>query len=291
MADIVPRREDTPEPGDELSSEVRAWVLELNALWQKIGMSRNRFAAANPIDKGTLSRYLNGKRVPRDHWLLDRLLSIQAERGKAVSEEVREHLVDLQLNALKVSHPHGYQLRRISDELEISAVNQREAERYANSLKEQLDDRNRKLVEYTRRIDELSGQQSKLRAAWDSNRAELEAEIAELTQKLTLAREQARVAGQRSRDLERVLDIIEVGPEDAPLGGLGGISLESPAAVATLLRSLPDLDALTEATALAARAANDAPLDHPAEIAELLNAFSDLRLDNQKVALAARAAN
>jgi hypothetical protein len=112
-------------------------------------MTQNRFAAANPIDKDTLSRYLNGKRVPRDHWLLDRLLALQAEKGKEVSQEVREHLIDLQLAALHTAHPHEYRVRLVSDRLELAVIGQREAEQFAEHLKAQLADRQRRIDELT----------------------------------------------------------------------------------------------------------------------------------------------
>lgn len=47
------------------------------------------------IGKGTISRYLNGQRVPRDRWFLDRLLAIQSDNGNPVTLAVREHLTRL----------------------------------------------------------------------------------------------------------------------------------------------------------------------------------------------------
>lgn len=91
-----------------LSLEVLDWAGELRTIWASIGLSMNQFASLHPIDKGTISRYLNGQRVPRGRWFLDKLLAIQAEYGQPVTPAVREHLAGLQLRALEVAHPHEY---------------------------------------------------------------------------------------------------------------------------------------------------------------------------------------
>jgi hypothetical protein len=67
----------------DLSPEVAAWANELRALFTATGLSINRFVRLYPhIDKGTVSRYLNGKRVPRDRWFLETLLSLPADAGR-----------------------------------------------------------------------------------------------------------------------------------------------------------------------------------------------------------------
>lgn len=132
-------------------------------------MSINRFAGRYPVDKGTLSRYLNGKLVPRDQWFLNTLLAVLAEQGRAVAQPVRDHLIELQLEALQVAHPHEYKVRRVSDELELAHVGWQEAQRYARSLEEQLADR-------IRQIEELADKNGQLRAAWDADRVTVEAE-------------------------------------------------------------------------------------------------------------------
>src|SRR5439155_4417433 len=122
------------DPG--LSAEMLEWVGELRMIWAAVGLSMNQFATLHPIDKGTISRYLNGQRVPRDRWCLDKLLTIQADYGRPVTPAVREHLARLQLRALEVAHPHEYRVRRISDELEIALTGKLEAERQTRALEE-----------------------------------------------------------------------------------------------------------------------------------------------------------
>jgi DNA-binding CsgD family transcriptional regulator len=213
MSDIArkPVAELRPlSPG--LSIEVLDWVSELRVIWTAAGLSMNEFASLHPIDKGTISRYLNGQRVPRDHWFLDRLLAIQADSGRPVTPAVREHLTGLHLRALEVAHPHGYRVRLVSDELEIAVTSRLEAERYAASLEQQL-------VERNRQVQELADDKGRLRAAWDSDRTAMQAERERLTREidmiarqLNLARQREAQASRRCQHLEGLLDHLDILP-------------------------------------------------------------------------------
>ena len=165
MSDIARKAPANLQPSDSrLSAEVREWASELRVIWAAVGLSMNQFACLyGPIDKGTISRYLNGQRVPRDRWFLDKLLAIQADKGQPVTPAVREHLTELHLHALQVAHPHEYRVRLINDQLEIALTGKQEAERYACALEEQLADRNRQ-------VSELAEDKGRLRAAWDADR-------------------------------------------------------------------------------------------------------------------------
>ena len=192
-----------------LSPEVLDWVGELRMIWAAVGLSMNQFATLHPIDKGTISRYLNGQRVPRDRWFLDKLLAIQADYGQSVTPAVHEHLSRLQLRALEVAHPHEYRVRRVSDELGIALTGKLEAERYARALEEQLADRNRQ-------VSELAEAKGRLRAAWDADRVAMQAdcerltrEIGELSGQLHLARERTVQAERHCRLLEDLLDHLD----------------------------------------------------------------------------------
>ena len=207
MSDIVCRPGAGPKPLEpRISGEVLDWVNELRSIWDALGLSMNEFASMHPIDKGTISRYLSGQRVPRDRWFLDKLLAILTDRGKPVTPAVREYLTELHLRALQVAHPHEYRIRLINDELEIALTGKLEAERYARALEEQL-------AERSRQVQELTDDKGRLRAAWDADHAAMQADYERLTQEiddiagqLRLARERAMRAERRCRELEGFLD-------------------------------------------------------------------------------------
>ncbi|MFB9197013.1 hypothetical protein ACFFWA_28945 [Actinomadura verrucosospora] len=181
------------------------------------GLSINQFARLHPVvNKGTLSRYLNGHRVPRERWLLDQLLARLEASGKPVTPEVCKHLNDLQLRALETAHPHEYRLRLVSDKLELTVTQWHEAVQYAEDLEQQLNERNRQ-------IKRLSDEREQLRTAWDDERAHLEAahmglnheiadlreEISFLRDQLCLARDQAVSAERQYQQLEAYMDDLE----------------------------------------------------------------------------------
>jgi EAL domain-containing protein (putative c-di-GMP-specific phosphodiesterase class I) len=196
-------------PDSSLSPEVLDWVSELRTIWAATGMTLNRFSRLHPIDKGTLSRYLNGQRVPRDRWFLDKILAMQAENGTPVTPAVREHLTSSHLRALQTAHPHEYRVRMVSDELEIALTGKVEAERYARSLERQLAERNRQ-------VQELTDDKRRLRATWAADEGTMQTdyhrlarEIAELTGQLNAARERAAQAELRCQQLEELLDELD----------------------------------------------------------------------------------
>jgi DNA-binding NarL/FixJ family response regulator len=195
------------DPG--LNAEVLAWVNELRTIWGAAGLSMYEFASLHPVDKGTISRYLNGQRVPRDRWFLDKLLAIQADNGQPVTPAAREHMTSLHLRALAVAHPHEYRVRLVSDELEIALTGKFETERYARALEEQL-------AERSRLVQELKDDKGRLRTAWDAERATAQAvcerltrEITEITSQLHLARQRASQAEQRCQQLEDLLSQLD----------------------------------------------------------------------------------
>ncbi|TDB91622.1 hypothetical protein E1264_01335 [Actinomadura sp. KC216] len=296
MTELTPRQPaacDTPgfkALSPDLEPEVATWVRELRTIWTAAGVTMNRFAGRYPLDKGTLSRYLNGKRVPRDHWFLNTLLAIQAEQGKEVSQEVRDHLTGLHLEALKVAHPQQYQVRMVSDELELALVGQHEAERYVRALQEQLADR-------IRQIEELTDQHGRLRAAWDDDRAamaaekeRLEREIAELEHRLQMAQERIAQTEHRCRHLEDILNRLQDGASDerfdsarnntgsgSPAASVGDLPLTKPDIAAEVLGAFRKADARPQALALAARAADEVSVtSDPGDVTRLLEELREL---------------
>lgn len=193
----------------ELRPEVRTWVSELRAVWQATGLSMGQFAVLHPFDKGTISRYLSGQRVPGERHFLDTLLSTLESNGRPVTPAVREYLTAAQMRALQAAHPHEYRVRLVKDELEIALTGRLEAERYTRALEEQLAERNRE-------IQELTEDRNRLRAILDAEYASLTAEIELLTKDLDRAKSRTVRADQRCTELESVLDLMDEACPDQP---------------------------------------------------------------------------
>ncbi|HEY0937190.1 MAG TPA: hypothetical protein VGD91_26060 [Trebonia sp.] len=246
------------DPG--LRPEVRVWVDELRAFWQATGLSMGQFAVLHPFDKGTVSRYLSGHRVPGERHFLDMLLATLESYGRPVTPAVREYLTSLQMRALEAAHPHEYRVRLVKDELEVALTGRLEAERYARALEEQLSGRNRE-------IQELTEDRNRLRATLDAEYARLVEEIEKLGRDLALARSRSDRADQRCAELEAVLDRIDQAhsenqdveiPPAVPYADWGGIAsrvlpLDDPYAVADFLSLLDRLGLRDHAGQLADR--------------------------------------
>ncbi|WUI01952.1 hypothetical protein OHR68_09120 [Spirillospora sp. NBC_00431] len=229
MSEIARRGLDLAPLSPELRPEVTAWAGELRSLFAALNVSIGLFSRLHPIDKGTVSRYLNGKRVPTDRWFLDQILAMRASAGEPVTDEVHEHLIKLQMNALQTAHPHEYRVRKVSDELEIAVTSWREAERYAQALEQQLNER-------TRSYEGLLKETEHLRSAWDSDRLQHDQEIADLTVRLKRANDRARRAEQRVQVMEDLLDRLE--SRDSAGSGLIDSTPTDPRALTSLLDSL-----------------------------------------------------
>jgi hypothetical protein len=245
----------------DLRPEVRVWVDELREVWQATGLSMGQFAVLHPFDKGTISRYLSGHRVPGERHFLDTLLTTLETHGRPVTPDVREYLTGLQMRALEAAHPHEYRVRLVKDELESALTGRLEAERYARSLEDQLTERSRE-------IQDLTEDRNRLRASMDTEYARLMQEIDRLSKDLDLARSRSVRADQRCAELEAVLDVIDQAhpdPEEraevapvVPNTDWGGIAarvlpLDDPHAVADFLSLLDRLGLRDHAEQLADR--------------------------------------
>jgi hypothetical protein len=245
----------------ELRPEVRMWVDEVRAVWQATGLSMGQFAVLHPFDKGTVSRYLSGHRVPGERHFLDTLLTTLESYGRPVTPAVREYLTGLQMRALEAAHPHEYRVRLVKDELEVALTGKLGAERYARALEEQLAERNRE-------IQELTEDRNRLHATRDAEYARLVQEIEKLSQELALARSRSVRADQRCAELEAVLDLMDQAysgqsqdadvPPAVPYADWGNIAsrvlpLEDPYAVADFLSLLDRLGLRDYARQLADR--------------------------------------
>jgi hypothetical protein len=263
MAEISSLPASALKPLDpDLRPEVRIWVDELRAVWQASGLSMGQFAVLHPFDKGTISRYLSGHRVPGERHFLDTLLTTLESYGRPVTPAVREYLTGLQMRALQAAHPHEYRVRLVKDDLEAALAGRLEAERYARALEEQLAERNRE-------IHDATEDRNRLRARMDAEYARLIQEIEKLSQDLALARSRSVRADQRCAELEAVLDLIdpddpdqshEAGPAAAavPYADWGSIAsrvlpLDDPYAVADFLSLLDRLGLRDHAGQLADR--------------------------------------
>ena len=187
--------------------EVKAFAAALKPLFKSLGMSLGAFCAGRPIGSDALSRYINGKRVPRDRYLLEELFRLRLQADIPLTEEARDHLIGLHDTALRAIHPHAHQVQTVTDELTHTVTALRESRRHIASLEKELADR-------TRQYDDLTTANQQLRDAWDSDRLTAQQEIDDLTAQLDLARGHYTRAEQRRSELEELLELLATSSPD-----------------------------------------------------------------------------
>ncbi|QKV94411.1 hypothetical protein HUT19_23835 [Streptomyces sp. NA02950] len=96
--------------GDDLPDEARELAAELRRLFAGLEVSVRRYAARRHRDAGSISRYLNGTRVPAWEFIADLLTDVAEHRGGAATPETMEHLRGLHCRALAAS---GSPLHRV----------------------------------------------------------------------------------------------------------------------------------------------------------------------------------
>ncbi|WP_380286453.1 GAF domain-containing protein [Kitasatospora purpeofusca] len=108
------RAEQLPELDEPAVEEFTDF---LNQVFATLATSLTRYAARVKRDKGSVSRYLNGRRIaPED--FVDELLSQVAElTGNPVTDEVRLRAHQLRLEALRVRNPSQHELEHLRESL------------------------------------------------------------------------------------------------------------------------------------------------------------------------------
>ncbi|MCC5581233.1 hypothetical protein IMZ11_37065 [Microtetraspora sp. AC03309] len=203
---------------DDLEREVREFAGQLREIFGMLHMSLGQYAALNYMDKGALSRYLSGRRIPARPFLDGLLGELTKARGRPVTTEVREHLHDLHLRALESRDKQAFQVQVVTDQLATATTELRETRNQVKSLQEVLAAREQQ-------VEELIRDSRQLRAAWaderertqaeigllreqERERDQLLAEIETLQQRLTYARRRQIEAERRCRLLEAALESV-----------------------------------------------------------------------------------
>ncbi|WP_158721288.1 hypothetical protein [Streptomyces sp. NRRL S-241] len=159
----------------EVSSvpEVAALATELTTLFNGLQIPQQQYAARVMLDKSTVSRFLNGRRVASQDFI-DRLLSeIERHRRTRITEETRAQIRGLRLAALKKTDPTSFQLENLRDEVDQSLRTIRLLERQQEALTLLLDQREAAAEDAQKEMHEL-------RSVWIAERQVSESSNAEL---------------------------------------------------------------------------------------------------------------
>lgn len=215
--------------GDDIRPEVRELAETLRMLFASLKISLRRYAARTHSDPGTVSRYLNGKRVPPWSFVTGLLTQVADHRGEPVTTEVISRLRMLHGTAVSAS-TRNHRVQELQQLLEEQDQQVRDSQASEQKLKEELHDRQHRfhVVETELRaleaarasdrerhhaaMEQARAEQARLRAERDS----LRQEITSLRTQLADAQQATALAEEHCARLERLLDAAEHGSLQPP---------------------------------------------------------------------------
>lgn len=111
----VPATSSAIERGDV--PEVAALGKELTELFNRLGVTQRAYALRTSVSESLVSRCLSGKRLATQDFI-DRLIrETEEHHNTPMRPEVKQHLRELRLAALKATNPAEYQLEALRDDL------------------------------------------------------------------------------------------------------------------------------------------------------------------------------
>ena len=215
---------------DSVSPAVRALTESMRDLFDALGLSLTRFSVQMHCDKGTVSRYLSGERVPpRD--FIDRLFkAVHDARGALVTPEVQTVILEQYLAALEEHNPKRYQIQKISDQLLAAEEERRQRELVISALREtvakQQDniyalEMEKRAVEAAwaterQRTDEALEAEAEHKLRLEATIDDLRGQVIHLNARIRLEQVRASTAEKRCQMLEARLDSAIAPAEDEP---------------------------------------------------------------------------
>lgn len=258
----LPAKRSAARPGelqplaDDLEPEVRAFVERLREIFGMTQMSLGQFAHLRYRDKGAVSKYLSGKRMPPRDFVDDLLEELAHEHGAPATPELRDLVRELHLRALQVRDAQSYRLQVLTDQLEIATTDLRQSRSYADYLQGQLTDRQEEVQTLSsnlrRTSDAFNAERDRSEAARRAFQEKIAADVAEkewlkeeiegLRASLSRTEDLQAEALARCAELEAMLDQIQdlrtEEPREEASFDVAGRSIESLLAAERLRQGL-----------------------------------------------------
>ncbi|MFD0319265.1 response regulator [Streptomyces flavalbus] len=219
--------------GDDLNDASRALAEALRELFESLHLSVRRYAARRRLDPGTVTRYLNGTRLPPWQVISDLFADVAEHRGTAVTTEAIALVRGLYGSAVDAASSPGHAVEILEQQL---ADAERSSVR-GDVLGDALLDRTQRIADLETRLNQLEADRTAERKRADElahahpdvsgllqERDALQREVERLGAALYEAQAQRAAAEGRCDLLERQLDAVEqataaalpTGPQDMP---------------------------------------------------------------------------
>ncbi|MFG3195448.1 hypothetical protein ACGFYT_04890 [Streptomyces sp. NPDC048208] len=178
--------------------EVAELATALTTLFNGLGIPQQRYAARISMDKSTVSRYLNGRRVANQDFINRLFTELERHRETGITDDVRSRVHRLRLKALKVSDPQAFEVENLRDEVDRSHRTIKNLRRQQEALELLLDQKEDSAREAHQQLELLRGD-------WVADRIQNEATFLTLTGENQRREEESESLRVEIEDLRRQL--------------------------------------------------------------------------------------
>ncbi|QDI73597.1 response regulator [Streptomyces calvus] len=208
--------------GDDLNDASRALAEALRELFESLHLSVRRYAARRRLDPGTVSRYLNGTRLPPWQVISDLFTDVAEHRGTAVTTEAIELVRGLYGTAVDAASSPKHAVEILEQQLADADHISRRSSVRGDVLGDALLDRTQRIADLETRLNQLEADRIAERKRADElaeahpdvsgllrERNALQQEVERLGEALHEAQVQRAAAEGRCDLLERQLEAVE----------------------------------------------------------------------------------
>ncbi|MYV97076.1 hypothetical protein [Streptomyces sp. SID3343] len=209
--------------GADLNASRKALADALRTLFSALDVSVRRYGARRHLNAATISRYLNGTRMPSSNFITDLLRDAHEHRGIPLTPEAEQRCRELYYAALEAEDHTKHRIQLLRDKLEMADERARQAAIREQVLGDAVQARQS-------RIADLETQARRLRLFAEAERAEtvlelgtvtderdrltaechrLREEVGRLERELTAAHTRTLQAEDQCQILERQLEVVE----------------------------------------------------------------------------------
>lgn len=212
MGSLVPLSSDLPDDARELAGVLRS-------LFSGLGISVRRYALRRHRDAGSISRFLNGTRIPNWEFVSDLINDVAELQGRAPTVATMEHVRGLHRTALQKSGAPQHRLQVLEDQLAEADLRSVRSSVLVSALEQALADAQHRVTDLEVQIRQLHGYQGRDEVRTDQvlqvyedqvtglrrERQNLLDQVDALTDQLRDAQTRRIEAEERCEELERQL--------------------------------------------------------------------------------------
>ncbi|WP_051855747.1 chromosomal replication initiator protein DnaA [Streptomyces sp. NRRL B-1347] len=186
--------------GGELPDESRALAEALRGLFDGLGLSVRRYAARRSWDAGSLSRFLNGTRIPTWEFVNSLCHDVAERQGRPPTPEAMELLRRLHREALARSGSPLHRMQLLEDELAEADRQSTRSAALVRALEGALVDAQHRAADLEVQIGQLRAHQGREHADADKVLQLYEDQLAGLRRERQSLMEQVEALGGELRD-------------------------------------------------------------------------------------------